>query len=68
MTERPEDLSAADAIVLPGVGATRDTMDALDRLGIAENAKITAAHASTGSHAAHRERGVVSADVDIAEW
>lgn len=34
VTERPEDLSAADAIVLPGVGATRDTMDALDRLGI----------------------------------
>lgn len=34
VTERPEDLHAADAIVLPGVGATRDTMDALDRLGI----------------------------------
>jgi imidazole glycerol-phosphate synthase subunit HisH len=32
VTEKPADLLAADAIVLPGVGATRDTMDALDRL------------------------------------
>ena len=32
VTENPADLLAADAIVLPGVGATRDTMDALDRL------------------------------------
>src|ERR671933_2511327 len=32
VTNRPADLQAADAVVLPGVGATRDTMDALDRL------------------------------------
>jgi hypothetical protein len=40
----------------------------LERLGIDENAKITAAQASTGSHAAHPDRGVVRADVDIVEW
>ena len=32
VTSRPNDLRAADAVVLPGVGATRDTMAALDRL------------------------------------
>ena len=32
VTDKPADLQAADGIVLPGVGATRDTMDALDRL------------------------------------
>jgi glutamine amidotransferase len=32
VTNHPADLRAADAVVLPGVGATRDTMDALDRL------------------------------------
>ncbi len=32
VTNRPSDLRAADAVVLPGVGATRDTMEALDRL------------------------------------
>ena len=32
VTDRPADLQAADGVVLPGVGATRDTMDALDRL------------------------------------
>lgn len=32
VTNRPADLQAADGVVLPGVGATRDTMDALDRL------------------------------------
>ncbi len=32
VTDNPTDLRAADAVVLPGVGATRDTMDALDRL------------------------------------
>ncbi len=32
VTSSPNDLRAADAIVLPGVGATRDTMNALDRL------------------------------------
>lgn len=34
VTENPADLEAADAIVLPGVGATQDTMNALDRLGM----------------------------------
>ena len=32
VTNRPADLLGADGVVLPGVGATRDTMDALDRL------------------------------------
>ena len=32
VTDRAADLQAADGVVLPGVGATRDTMDALDRL------------------------------------
>ncbi len=32
VTNTPADLRAADGVVLPGVGATRDTMDALDRL------------------------------------
>ena len=32
VTNQAADLRAADAVVLPGVGATRDTMDALDRL------------------------------------
>ena len=32
VTNRPADLFAADGVVFPGVGATRDTMDALDRL------------------------------------
>src|SRR5918997_1479670 len=32
VTSRPEDVRAADGVVLPGVGATRDTMEALDRL------------------------------------
>ncbi len=35
VTDRAADLEAADAIVLPGVGATRDTMDALHRLELA---------------------------------
>ncbi|GAC1355072.1 MAG: imidazole glycerol phosphate synthase subunit HisH [Herpetosiphon sp.] len=35
ITDRPADLLAADAVVLPGVGATRDTMEALTRLEIA---------------------------------
>ena len=34
VTDRPDDLLAADGVVLPGVGATRDTMEALDRLEI----------------------------------
>ncbi len=32
VTSRPVDVRNADAVVLPGVGATRDTMAALDRL------------------------------------
>ncbi len=32
VTSRPDDVRNADAVVLPGVGATRDTMAALDRL------------------------------------
>ncbi len=35
VTNRPDDLFAADGVVLPGVGATRDTMEALDRLELA---------------------------------
>lgn len=35
VTSSPRDLEAADAVVLPGVGATRDTMDALQRLDLA---------------------------------
>jgi len=34
VTNQPADLRAADAVVFPGVGATRDSMDALDRLGL----------------------------------
>lgn len=32
VTNSPADLRAADGVVFPGVGATRDTMEALDRL------------------------------------
>ncbi|WP_129673198.1 imidazole glycerol phosphate synthase subunit HisH [Candidatus Chloroploca sp. Khr17] len=35
VTERPEDLSQADAVVLPGVGATADTMQSLQQIGMA---------------------------------
>lgn len=35
VTNKPQDLQAADAVVLPGVGATRDTMAALERLELA---------------------------------
>ena len=38
------------------------------RLGTDEKAKMTAAHATTGSHAAHAERGDVSAGADTVEW
>lgn len=34
VTSDPADLEQADGVVLPGVGATRDTMAALDRLGL----------------------------------
>ncbi|NJK79027.1 MAG: imidazole glycerol phosphate synthase subunit HisH [Chloroflexaceae bacterium] len=34
ITSDPADVLAADAVVLPGVGATRDTMQSLDKLGI----------------------------------
>lgn len=36
VTEDPAVVQAADAVVLPGVGATRDTMDSLGRLGMAD--------------------------------
>lgn len=36
VTDSPADLQRADAVVLPGVGATRDTMESLQRLGLAE--------------------------------
>src|SRR3712207_3263626 len=35
VTSRPADVRDADGVVLPGVGATRDTMAALDRLELA---------------------------------
>jgi imidazole glycerol-phosphate synthase subunit HisH len=36
VTSDPQVVSAAPVIVLPGVGATRDTMDSLGRLGLVE--------------------------------
>lgn len=36
VTENPETVLAADAVVLPGVGATADTMRSLNQLGIAQ--------------------------------
>lgn len=36
VTEDPAVVAAASAVVLPGVGATRDTMESLQRLGMAE--------------------------------
>lgn len=36
VTEQPEDVVKADAVVLPGVGATRDTMQSLNELGLAD--------------------------------
>jgi imidazole glycerol-phosphate synthase subunit HisH len=36
VTEDPAVVAAASAVVLPGVGATRDTMNSLRRLGMAE--------------------------------
>ncbi|MEN9935857.1 MAG: hypothetical protein RLZZ387_2436 [Chloroflexota bacterium] len=36
VTSDPEVVRAAPAVVLPGVGATRDTMDSLGRLGLVE--------------------------------
>lgn len=35
VTEDPRTIEKATSVVLPGVGATRDTMDSLNRLGIA---------------------------------
>jgi glutamine amidotransferase len=35
VTDQPEDILNASAIILPGVGATRDTMQSLQQLGIA---------------------------------
>lgn len=36
VTDDPAEVLTADAVVLPGVGATQDTMHSLQRLGIAE--------------------------------
>ena len=36
VTSDPQAVAAAPAVVLPGVGATRDTMDSLGRLGLAD--------------------------------
>jgi glutamine amidotransferase len=36
VTEDPAVVQAASAVVLPGVGATRDTMQSLERLGMAQ--------------------------------
>lgn len=36
VTDDPAVVVAAPAVVLPGVGATRDTMESLERLGLAE--------------------------------
>lgn len=36
VTSDPEVVRAASVVVLPGVGATRDTMDSLNRLGLVE--------------------------------
>lgn len=35
VTENPQEVRTASAVVLPGVGATRDTMQSLERLGLA---------------------------------
>ena len=44
ISSRPEDIAAADAIVLPGVGAFKDAMENLRNLGLI--APILEAHAS----------------------
>ncbi len=36
VTDSPADVQAASAVVLPGVGATRDTMQSLEKLGMTE--------------------------------
>ncbi|MBU6334614.1 MAG: imidazole glycerol phosphate synthase subunit HisH [Chloroflexi bacterium] len=43
VTSDPAALHGATAVVLPGVGATRDTMDSLQRLGLAEAIRDTIA-------------------------
>lgn len=42
LTADPEVIAAADAVVLPGVGAFGACMDALDRTGLSEQARIAA--------------------------
>jgi glutamine amidotransferase len=36
VTDKPSDLAAADAVIMPGVGAFKDSMDALVATGMAE--------------------------------
>jgi imidazole glycerol-phosphate synthase subunit HisH len=36
VTDRPEDIAAADAVVLPGVGAAAHAMDRLDEMGLTQ--------------------------------
>lgn len=43
LTNRPEDVLAADMLVLPGVGAFKDGMDGLETLGLAEPIRQKAA-------------------------
>ena len=43
LTDKAEEILAADALVLPGVGAFRDGMDGLERLGLVEPIRAKAA-------------------------
>ena len=43
LTNKPEDVLAADALVLPGVGAFKDGMDGLAKLGLIEPVRQKAA-------------------------
>ena len=43
LTDKAEKILAADALVLPGVGAFRDGMDGLERLGLVEPIRAKAA-------------------------
>lgn len=43
VTNKPEDILAAEALVLPGVGAFKDGMDGLEKLGLVEPIRQKAA-------------------------
>ena len=43
LTSKPEDVLAADALVLPGVGAFQDGMAGLEKLGLVEPIRQKAA-------------------------